>query len=123
MKFSDGGAQIEGGEMKSFGADGALMNEISYGGGPDGIAYSRAGGAAPPGSPPSGLEWLSDLTRVIPLKKALEGPEKLLIERALARHDGRRDRAAQELGITRSTLFNKMRKYDLLDVNFSAGRA
>ena len=84
---------------------------------------ARAGGAAPPGSLPSGLEWLSDLTRVIPLKKALEGPEKLLIERALARHDGRRDRAAQELGITRSTLFNKMRKYDLLDVNFSAGRA
>lgn len=84
---------------------------------------AEAGGNPHPGSLPAGLEWLSDLTRVLPLKQALEGPEKLLIERSLARNGGRRDRAAIELGINRSTLFNKMRKYDLLDVNFSLGRA
>ncbi len=78
---------------------------------------------APAGSIPAGLEWLSDLTRAIPLRVALEGPEKLLIERSLARNEGRRDRAAAELGINRSTLFNKMRKYRLLDVNFSSQRA
>ena len=68
---------------------------------------------------PLGLEWLADVARVVPLKEALEGPEKLLIERALERHGGRRDRAATDLGINRSTLFNKMRKYGLLDVNFA----
>ncbi len=57
------------------------------------------------------------------MKEALEGPEKLLIERSLNRNGGRRDRAATELGINRSTLFNKMRKYDLLDVNFNSLRA
>ena len=51
----------------------------------------------------------------MPLKQALEGPERLLIERALTRHGGRRDRAAEDLGINRSTLFNKMRKYGLLE--------
>ena len=49
-----------------------------------------------------------------PLKDALEGPEKILIERALAHHQGNRKRTAESLGINRSTLFNKMRKFDLL---------
>ena len=74
-----------------------------------GVAYGSLG---------LGLEWLSDLTSVPPLKEALEGPERLLLARALERNGGRRDRAARDLGINRSTLFNKMRKYDLLDVNF-----
>lgn len=73
-------------------------------------AFGRSG----EGTLPLGLEWLTDLTRVVPLKQALEGPERLLIERALTRHGGRRDRAAKDLGINRSTLFNKMRKYGLL---------
>ncbi|MEM9802608.1 MAG: sigma 54-interacting transcriptional regulator, partial [Planctomycetota bacterium] len=82
----------------------------------------EAAASAPAGTTvhlPLGIEWLADLTRVVPLKEALEGPEKLLIERALARHGGRRDRAAEDLEINRSTLFNKMRKYGLLDVNFA----
>ena len=74
-------------------------------------AFGRSG----EGSLPLGLEWLTDLTRIVPLKQALEGPERLLIERSLARHGGRRDRAAEDLAINRSTLFNKMRKYGLLD--------
>ena len=68
-----------------------------------------------------GLDWLERLTGgALSLKEALEGPEKLLIEGALRRHQGRRDQAAKELEINRSTLFNKMRKYDLLHVDFSA---
>ncbi|MEL6905600.1 MAG: sigma 54-interacting transcriptional regulator, partial [Planctomycetota bacterium] len=70
---------------------------------------------------PQGLEWLTDLERIIPLKEALEGPERLLIERALDRNDGRRDRAASDLGINRSTLFNKMRKYGLLSAGPDGG--
>ena len=66
--------------------------------------------------------WLADITRIVPLKEALEGPEKLLIERALSRHGGRRDHAARDLGINRSTLFNKMRKYDLMELSFDGGQ-
>ena len=51
---------------------------------------------------------------LLPLKEGLAGPEKLLIQRALAHHDGNRKRTAATLGINRSTLFNKMRNYDLL---------
>jgi DNA-binding NtrC family response regulator len=51
---------------------------------------------------------------LLPLKEALEGPEKLIIEKALEHQKGNRKRAAASLGINRSTLFNKMRKFDLL---------
>jgi len=48
---------------------------------------------------------------VLPLKEALEGPEKTLIEQALAQCGGNREKAARVLGINRSTLFHKLRKY------------
>ncbi len=51
---------------------------------------------------------------IIPLKKALEGPEKRIIERALALNSGNRNETAAALGVNRTTLFNKMKKYDLL---------
>lgn len=73
-----------------------------------------------PTSLAAGLSWLEALTGgVVSLKEALAGPEKLLIEGALRRNGGRRDQAAKELEINRSTLFNKMRKYDLLHVDFT----
>ena len=49
-----------------------------------------------------------------PLKEGLAGPEKLLIQRALTHHNGNRKQTAAALDINRSTLFNKMKKYDLL---------
>lgn len=52
---------------------------------------------------------------LLPLKKALEAPEKRIIERALAANGGNRNSTAKMLGVNRTTLFNKMRKYDLLD--------
>jgi two-component system response regulator AtoC len=52
---------------------------------------------------------------VLPLKRALEEPEKRIIQRALALNDGNRQRTARMLGVNRTTLFNKMRKYRLLD--------
>ena len=48
------------------------------------------------------------------LKKALEVPEKAIIERALAFTGGNRQQTARLLGVNRTTLFNKMRKYGLL---------
>jgi DNA-binding NtrC family response regulator len=49
------------------------------------------------------------------LKRALEGPERRIIERALQLNGGNRKRTAEMLGVNRTTLFNKMRKYELLD--------
>lgn len=51
---------------------------------------------------------------LLPLKEALETPERLIIERALDAHSGNRQETASSLGINRSTLFNKMRKFGLL---------
>jgi DNA-binding NtrC family response regulator len=51
---------------------------------------------------------------LLPLKQAMELPEKILIERALEAHHGNRQLTAASLGINRSTLFNKMRKFGLL---------
>ncbi|MCA8973305.1 MAG: sigma-54-dependent Fis family transcriptional regulator, partial [Planctomycetes bacterium] len=50
---------------------------------------------------------------ILPLKKALEAPEKQLIERALAHCGGNRERTAKVLEINRSTLFQKLRKYGI----------
>ncbi|MCR9247839.1 MAG: sigma-54 dependent transcriptional regulator [bacterium] len=50
---------------------------------------------------------------VLPLKQALELPEKRIIERALAHCDGNRERTAKLLEINRSTLFSKLRKYGI----------
>jgi two-component system response regulator AtoC len=60
-------------------------------------------GAAPP-EPPRGP----------PL--SLEEVERRHIERTLRRHSGNRTRAAQELGISRATLINKIKSYGLGEV-------
>lgn len=52
---------------------------------------------------------------LLPLKVALEAPERRIIERALERNDGNRQKTAQMLDVNRATLFNKMKKYGLLD--------
>lgn len=43
----------------------------------------------------------------------LEEMEKLLIEKALSKHEGNISVVASQLGITRPTLYNKMKKYNL----------
>jgi DNA-binding NtrC family response regulator len=50
----------------------------------------------------------------LPLRKALEIPEREIIERTLKSHNGNRQETAAALMINRTTLFNKMRKYGLL---------
>lgn len=63
---------------------------------------------------PTGSVTLGDSAPIESLKKALEAPEKRIIERALAVNHGNRNATANLLGINRTTLFNKMKKYDLL---------
>jgi len=50
---------------------------------------------------------------LLPLKQALEGPEREIIERALRATQWNRRKTAELLRINRSTLFKKMRKYGL----------
>jgi DNA-binding NtrC family response regulator len=48
-----------------------------------------------------------------PLEAALEGPERLIIEKALKRNNWSRQATAAELDVNRTTLYKKMRKYRL----------
>ncbi len=64
--------------------------------------------------PESLLAGLSHLQTLPTLRDALEEPEKAILNRALELCSGNRNEAAAMLDINRSTLFNKMRKYDLL---------
>jgi DNA-binding NtrC family response regulator len=50
----------------------------------------------------------------VPLRKALEEPEREIIRRTLELNHGSRQDTARMLELNRATLFNKMRKYDLL---------
>lgn len=52
---------------------------------------------------------------IVPLKSHLEDPERRYIETALRRFAGNRQETAKALDINRTTLFNKMRKYGLLE--------
>jgi len=49
----------------------------------------------------------------LPLKKALQLPERDLILRALKAHHGSRQATAQALGINRTTLYKKMKRYGI----------
>jgi DNA-binding NtrC family response regulator len=52
---------------------------------------------------------------VVALKSWLEDPERRYIEHALRMKNGNRQETAKALDINRTTLFNKMRKYGLLE--------
>jgi hypothetical protein len=56
------------------------------------------------------------------LQVLLDAAERRFIVRALEENGGSRKRAAAQLGVSRSTLFNKMRKHHLLDKSGSNGR-
>jgi DNA-binding NtrC family response regulator len=53
------------------------------------------------------------------LREALKNPEKQVIQQALEEVAGNRKKAAANLGINRTTLYNKMKKYGLLKNNHS----
>lgn len=57
---------------------------------------------------------IEDSDAILPLRKALEIPEKRIIERALERNEWNRQRTADMLEVNRTTLFHKMKKYGLL---------
>ena len=62
---------------------------------------------------PEGAARAVDGGRIVPLKQALEEPEKQIILRALKAHHGSRQATARTLGINRTTLYKKMKRYDI----------
>jgi len=56
------------------------------------------------------------LQRPMPLEQALEIPERHIIEAALKRNHWNRQATSAELGINRTTLYKKMRKFGMLGV-------
>ena len=73
-------------------------------------ALASALAASPAESGPPSLEELP----LGPLRQVLGVAERWMIQRALAAHAGNRQETARVLGVNRTTLFNKMRKYNLL---------
>lgn len=71
---------------------------------PDGSAIRNSGLAS------GADEWAQ---QPMPLEKALELPERRIIEAALQRNNWNRNATAAELDINRTTLYKKMRKYRL----------
>jgi DNA-binding NtrC family response regulator len=61
---------------------------------------------------------VDSLDGLITLGLAVEGAEKKTISRALQHFKGNRNLTAEFLEINRTTLYQKMRKYGLLEVNF-----
>ena len=72
----------------------------------------------PGGLPPKLLEAVETTPEegtfaLLPLKKALEGPEKAIIESALRANSWNRQTTADMLQINRTTLYKKMKRYGL----------
>jgi len=69
--------------------------------------------------PPQVIEYGQQETpqgyQAISLREALEGPEKRIIELALRQHNWNRQTTAEALGINRTTLYKKMKRYNLED--------
>ena len=58
-------------------------------------------------------------TKILPLRLALEGPEREILVSALLQTKGCRKTTSEALAINRTTLFNKMRKYGLMELDFN----
>ena len=56
---------------------------------------------------------VADSGGILPLKKALEAPEREIILRALGANHGSRQATAESLGINRTTLYKKMKRYGI----------
>ena len=72
--------------------------------------------AAPLRMPVGAEEETATLSLPMPLERALEIPERRIIEAALKRHNWNRQATAAELDINRTTLYKKMRKFGMLEV-------
>ena len=83
---------------------------------PDAVRGHGAGNASPAVTVPRGHALPFDpptFDAALPLERALEQPERHIIESALRRNRWNRQQTADELDINRTTLYKKMLKYQL----------
>jgi DNA-binding NtrC family response regulator len=84
------------------------------------VVLCRKSVISPDDLPPGLLQALAAPTgalaapRGATLAAALEGPERQIILAGLEAHEGNRQETADDLGINRTTLYKKMKKYGLL---------
>ncbi|MCC6238844.1 MAG: sigma-54-dependent Fis family transcriptional regulator [Phycisphaerales bacterium] len=78
---------------------------------PETLRYGSS--SAVVGGRESGSAASDELLAPMPLQQALEIPERRIIEAALVRNSWNRQATADELDINRTTLYKKMRKYQL----------
>jgi len=90
-------------------ATGTILNPEDF---PEEIA------GRPPKTPSTPEDGQPNSTEILPLRLALEAPEREILVSALLQTNGCRKATADALGINRTTLFNKMRKYGLMEFNF-----
>ncbi|MFW6224876.1 MAG: sigma-54 interaction domain-containing protein [Bacteroidota bacterium] len=57
---------------------------------------------------------IQDTKEIIEESLSLEGKERELIKKALEKYEGRRKRAAEELGISERTLYRKIKEYNIM---------
>ncbi|MFP4106483.1 MAG: sigma-54-dependent transcriptional regulator [Phycisphaerae bacterium] len=88
------------------------------------VVLCRDGVVTPDGLPPAVLTGASEVqtrrgyvdVEGRTLAEALETSEREIIRAALKSHEGSRQTTAAQLGIDRTTLYKKMKKYDLMDL-------
>jgi DNA-binding NtrC family response regulator len=73
------------------------------------LQATAAGGAGGAGSAAG-----AGLPVGMPLAQAMQEPEKQIIQATLQAHNGNRQATAQALGINRTTLYKKMKRYELM---------
>jgi DNA-binding NtrC family response regulator len=77
------------------------------------LENSTGGLLAAPGAKSGDGPWSLSEYRPMPLREALEEPEKQIILAALQANDWNRQKTADELGINRTTLYKKIKQYGL----------
>ncbi len=77
---------------------------------PESVHLHTAGSRPATSAAPTGEDWLDT---PMPLERALERPERKILEASLKRNNWSRQATAAELNINRTTLYKKMRKYQL----------
>ncbi|HSF43388.1 MAG TPA: sigma-54 dependent transcriptional regulator [Thermoanaerobaculia bacterium] len=81
----------------------------------------RVRGVPADGAAPPGRSDLARLTLTDAVAEATERLEKMMILTRLAEHRGSRTATAESLGVSRKTLFNKMRQYGLTSDDIEDG--
>lgn len=88
------------------------VNHLSYTS-PSESAYTGEPAPPPPTTHPSAVPSPTSVTPQSPTSGTLEEMEEQMVRQAISQSQGNLSAAAQQLGISRQTLYNKMKKYGI----------